>query len=47
MNTFFHFVLVTGATLGFCYGLYLLFLEIATRYGPCDEDSGEDPNDFC
>lgn len=47
MNAFFNFVLVVGATFGFCYGIYLLILELATRYPPYEEESREDPNDFC
>ena len=48
MKTFLHFVLVTVATLGFSYGLYLLFLQIATSYKREDrEDEKNHPSDFC
>lgn len=48
MTTFFHFVLVIVATCGFSYGLYLLFLEVATSYKREDRrDEENHPSDFC
>jgi len=48
MKTFLLYFLYTVATCSICYGLYLLFLEWATRYKSEEaEDRREHPTDLC